>query len=89
MNTHDAIDTGDIVTHGDSGEEWMVAYVQGAVISFCGWPDTLEKLADFTLVEKATTKRRSNVLERMAESTGHRADYARSRITSDLQSAGT
>jgi hypothetical protein len=47
------IDTGDYVRHGPAGEEWVVAYVRGDRLAWCGWPSGLAALADCTLIEKA------------------------------------
>ena len=33
------IDTGDTVKHGPTGETWVVAYVQGDRLAWCGWPE--------------------------------------------------
>jgi hypothetical protein len=69
-------DTGDIVSHGPTGEEWVVAYVRDDKLAACGWPDTIADLADCTLVSKATPEERRSLLETMAAGNGHRASYA-------------
>lgn len=48
------IDSGDIVHHIPTGEDWIVAFVDGANISPLGWPETVAKLSDCLLLEKAT-----------------------------------
>jgi hypothetical protein len=40
------IDTADHVLHGPSGETWVVAYVEGDRLAWCGWPEGEAKLAD-------------------------------------------
>ena len=34
----DEIDTADHVHHAPSGEDWVVAYVRGDRLAWCGWP---------------------------------------------------
>lgn len=73
------IDTGDIVHHGPSGEDWIVAYVQGDTLCPCGWPETLAKLADCTLTRKATPTQRRELLYSLAaiRESDSRARHAR------------
>ena len=63
----DAIDTGDTVRHGPTGETWLVAYVRGDDLAPCGWPDTLALVSDCTLVTKATPEERLALLRDLAE----------------------
>jgi hypothetical protein len=70
------IDTGDSVLHGPSGETWLVAYVQGDRLAWCGWPEGEARLSDCTLVRKATPEGRNELLHRMADMN---ADDARRR----------
>lgn len=70
------IDTGDTVKHGPTGETWVVAYVQGDRLAWCGWPEGEARLADCTLVEHATTVKRDCLLREMA---AMRGDDARQR----------
>lgn len=74
------IDTGDFVRHGPTGEEWVVAYVQGDRLAWCGWPEGEARLADCTLLQKASDEYRAKILNELAESTGARARYARHRL---------
>ena len=60
------IDTADIVHHGPSGEDWIVAYVSGDTLCPCGWLETLAKVTDCTLTKKATPAQRRELLERLA-----------------------
>lgn len=81
----DAIDTGDHVHHGPSGEDWVVAYVRGDRIAWCGWPEGEAKLADCTLITKATPEYRDSLLREMAESSGTRARYAQERLANSME----
>jgi hypothetical protein len=60
------IDTADTVVHGPSGERWLVAYVRGEYVAWCGWPQGEAKLTDCELVKKATTDEREKLLREMA-----------------------
>lgn len=70
------IDTGDTVLHGPSGEKWLVAFVDGEHLYWCGWPEGRALLADCTLVRKATAEQKHKLLLEMSESQGVRASYA-------------
>jgi hypothetical protein len=78
-STSRSIDTADIVHHAPSGEDWIVAYVSGDTLCPCGWPETLAKLADCTLVRKARPEQRRQLLQRMADIRGNdsRSRHAR------------
>lgn len=71
------IDTGDTVLHGKTGETWVVAYVEGNRLAWCGWPEGTADLADCTLVEKATPEARLTLLRQMADSGGRFAVHAK------------
>jgi len=60
------IDTGDAVKHGPTGETWLVAYVEGDRLAWCGWPEGFADLADCTLTRKATPEQRIKLLREMA-----------------------
>lgn len=72
-----AIDTGDVVRHRPTGEQWVVAFVDGDHLWWCGWPEGRAQLLDCELVEKTTEEGRLSVLLRMAKSSGRRGEYAR------------
>lgn len=75
------IDTADHVMHGPSGETWLVAYVQGDRLAWCGWPEGEAALADCTLVKKATPEERNKLLLELADCTNdRRGRYARQRL---------
>lgn len=61
-----AIDTGDSVLHGPTGEMWTVAYVRGDYLAWIGWPEGEARVDDCTLVRKATAEERRTWLERLA-----------------------
>ena len=70
-NSTTNIDTADVVHHAPSGEDWVVAYVDGEHLTACGWPETRARLSDCTLVEKATPVQRVHVLEEMSRISGN------------------
>ena len=73
------IDTGDTVFHRPTCEDWLVAFVDGDRIAWCGWPEGTGGLADCELLEKATPDARAKLLADMAAMHGDdpRARYAR------------
>jgi len=60
------IDTADVVFHKPSGERWVVAFVRGEYLAWCGWPQGEAKLFDCELVKKATSEARDKLLTEMA-----------------------
>jgi hypothetical protein len=64
---NEQIDTGDYVKHEPSGEHWVVACVDGEYLHWCGWPEGDAKLADCTLLQKATPEQRLKLLKELAE----------------------
>jgi hypothetical protein len=56
------IDTGDHVLHAPSGETWVVAYVRGDRLAWCGWPQGEATLTDCVLLKKATAEERIKLL---------------------------
>ena len=79
-DTHnDLIDTADVVLHGPTQEKWVVAYVRGDCLAWCGWPEGEAKLSDCTLQKKATPEERNKLLIEMAAMKGDdsRGVYAR------------
>lgn len=60
---------GDAVKHGPTGETWVLAADQhGDDVVCAGWPESIAKAADCTLVEAATDDQRREMLMRVAES---------------------
>lgn len=82
MEQPSTIDTGDVVLHVPTGEEWLVAYVKGDRLAWCGWPCGEAAIADCTLLSKAPEKGRAELLASMAAITESdpRATYARNRL---------
>lgn len=78
-----AIDTADHVHHAPSGEDWVVAYVRGDCLAWCGWPPGEAALADCTLLKQATQAERDKLLHEMANSGGRLASYARDRLATE------
>lgn len=74
-----SIGTGDTVLHEPSGEEWLVALVDGDYLSWCGWPEGRAKLKECILLKKASKEERDKLLIEMAaiSESDHRRDYAR------------
>ena len=59
---------GDIVKHGPTGEEWVLAVDQfGNEVSPCGWPETIAKAADCEIVTRASDKERHEQLLRSSK----------------------
>lgn len=66
-----AIDTGDYVHHGPTGEKWVVAGVEGDRLYWCGYPfGGSAELCDCTLVQKATEQQRNKLIHELAHTTG-------------------
>ena len=63
------IDTGDHVHHGPTGEDWVVKYVRGDKLSWCGWPPGEANLADCTLIRKASLEEREELTRHINGST--------------------
>lgn len=82
----DVIDTGDTVRHGPTGEEWLVAHVEGDRLAWCGWPPGLASLSDCTLMKKATAADRDKLLHELADIKGDdfRARRARYRLANGV-----
>lgn len=81
------IDTGDYVKHGPTGETWVVAFVEGDRLAWCGWPEGSADLADCTLVQKAASGERERLLSSMAQigDGDMRGRYARRVLAKDAE----
>lgn len=79
------IDTADHVYHEPTGETWVVAFVRGDRLAWCGWPEGLADLSDCTLVKKAADDERNKLLREMADGTvtDMRVRYAQDRIAKE------
>jgi len=60
----------DVVKHGPTGEEWVLACDEerGEVMP-CGWPMSIAKANDCTLVESATEYERESMLKTWSQKT--------------------
>jgi hypothetical protein len=79
------IDTGDTVKYGPTGEEWIVAYVDGDRLAWCGWPPGEALLADCTLVRKGTHEERGRLLRQMANMRSNGDGYDRRQRIAELR----
>lgn len=73
-------DTGDVVKHSPTGEEWIVAFVDDPYLAWCGWPSGRALISDCTLVRKATPAERIALLRQLAQSWHTGADRARAAL---------
>ena len=75
-------DTADIVLHRPTEEQWLVAYVKGDRLVWCGWPEGEAKTEDCTLLKKATEEARIDLLHSLARMSGidRRKVYAQQRL---------
>ncbi len=70
------IRTGDTVLHRPSGEKWLVAYVHGEYLAWCGWPEGEAKLEDCELLKSCTDEQHWKRVEEIAASaSGARARH--------------
>ncbi|MBR0687315.1 hypothetical protein JQ594_15395 [Bradyrhizobium manausense] len=67
---------GDIVHHEPTGEDWLVAYVDGENIAWCGWPAGEARAADCWLKTSCSDEEHLRWLREIAKSDGKRARMA-------------
>jgi hypothetical protein len=67
---------GDTVKHHPTGQMWVVAYVEGEYLAWCGWPEGEAKVSDCTLVESVSDEQHLHWLHEVAKSSGKRARHA-------------
>lgn len=75
--------TGDTVKHHPSGETWVVAFVEGEYLAWCGWPPGLAKVDDCELVEACSDEESLSLLKRLAGMEApddHRMLYAKRKL---------
>ena len=77
--------TGDHVLHRPSGEKWVVAYVRGDDLAWCGWPSGLARASDCEIVKLATHDESKALLKEMAamSESDHRRSFARRALGMD------
>ena len=68
---------GDVVFHRPSGEEWMVAAVDGKFFYAAGWPETLALVSDVGPVRAASDAEHVRMVGHVRASAGRRASLAR------------
>jgi hypothetical protein len=67
---------GDHVRHAPTGETWVVAYVDGEHLAWCGWPEGEAKVSDCTLIKRCSDEEHVTLLREVARSDGKRARRA-------------
>jgi hypothetical protein len=76
---------GDTVKHGPTGETWLLACDQEREdVLPAGWPETLAKASDCTLVEAATDEQRLGTLQSTQGCEGYRGSVARRQLAAAL-----
>lgn len=66
------IDVCDVIHHEPTGEDWVVAAVDGDKLYWCGYPfGGFANLEDCKLVSKASDEQREKLLNKLAEMTCH------------------
>ncbi len=80
------IDTADTVFHKPSRETWVVACVIGKELMWCGWPEGCANINDCLLVDKASKKKRRDLLLKLSKSDkGVRSQYAITRLHATVE----
>lgn len=79
---------GDHVHHKPTGEDWVVAYVDGDYLAWCGWPEGEAKLADCTLIKACSDEEHLKQLRECAASSGKRAIRAKDELIRLARRAG-
>lgn len=76
MSDHKPLRAGDHVFHRPSRETWVVAYVDGPSLAWCGWPAGEAKISDCTLLKRCSDAEHLSILRELATSGGRRAGIA-------------
>lgn len=74
------IRAGDHVHHRPSGEDWVVAYVDGDYLAPCGWPNGEAKLSDCVLKKSCSDEEHAAILLEIAKVDDKRGVKARAAI---------
>lgn len=76
------MDTGDVVLHRPTGEKWVVAFVEGGRLAWCGWPEGTAAVENCELIEAAAPDQRDRLLHDLASMAGYdvRKSYAVRRL---------
>lgn len=57
---------GDTVLHHPTGEHWLVAYVDGDRLAWCGWPEGEGRLSDCSILERCSDAEHVTLLREVA-----------------------
>jgi len=57
---------GDHVFHRPTGQKWLVAYVDGDYLAWCGWPEGEARVADCDLVKTCSDEEHLKLLTEIA-----------------------
>lgn len=76
---------GDSVLHGPSGETWVVAYVDGEYMAWCGWPEGEAQVRDCTLVTAVSDTDHIAWLVDIAKANGKRGRKARAALEAMIE----
>jgi hypothetical protein len=79
------MDTGDVILHHPSGENWVVGFVKGETLVAVGWPLEYASVRDCSIVRTATREERKALLQGMASMTDAdpRKSYAMLRLSQE------
>lgn len=83
--------TGDHVLHNPSGEEWIVAWADYATgyMAPCGWPTCEARIADCTIISRASDENSDDLVEKLLTSgrtDAHRASQIRAALSATVSS---
>lgn len=79
-----AFRAGDVVAHGPSGEEWVLACDEEAGrVCPAGWPNSMADARDCTLVERASDHARIEMLRQASALNDNRGEAARRALAAE------
>lgn len=64
------IRTGDTVKHLPSNETWLVAFVDGNDLAWCGWPEGYARTSDCILLKSCSDEEHLKLLRDLAAMSG-------------------
>lgn len=79
---------GDHVHHGPTGEDWIVAFVDGEHLAWCGWPEGMAKLSDCTLIKACTDDEHVEMLKTIAAANAGRRTRVAQRLLDEMSNVG-
>lgn len=81
---------GDHVHHWPTGEDWVVAFVDGEHLAWCGWPEGEAKLSDCKLIYACTDEEHVKLLKEIAAANAGRRTRVAVRLLEEMSThAGT